>query len=467
MVVTAYDQYLNKAAGFADTVYFISSDSSATLPGAHTYTTGDAGGHTFSVTFATAGTQSVTAIDANTGMSGSASSVVNGTAATASKYTPITPVRVLDTRYGMGHYGRLTANVPLTFQVTGVAGIPAENANSDITAVTGNLTVAVPSSGWAVYVGPAPLANPTASTINFAAGQTASNGVTVALSSTGTLSATYISFAGNSTDLVFDVTGYFTNDATGTQLLYHPIAPFRAVDTRVTPAFPLGGIASLVANQPVCWNVATGTITGALAVTGNVTVTNASSGWAVALGPTLASVTSPSTSTLNFTGGTTQANGVTIVLGAGNLCAAFISSTGNTADLVFDVTGYYTAAAGLAYYPIAPVRIVDSRANVGLSSKLPANSPRGFQVANVGTIDVGALAITGNLTMVNETSGWAAYVGPAPVPAPSSSTINFSAGQIISNDVTVQLGAGFLYATYISTAGNTTDMVLDVSGYFK
>jgi hypothetical protein len=31
-----------------------------------------------------------------------------------------------------------------------------------------------------------------------------------ALSATGTLSATYISTSGNTTDLVFDVTGYFT-----------------------------------------------------------------------------------------------------------------------------------------------------------------------------------------------------------------------------------------------------------------
>jgi hypothetical protein len=34
--------------------------------------------------------------------------------------------------------------------------------------------------------------------------------VTVALSSSGTLSATYMAGAGATTDLVFDVTGYFT-----------------------------------------------------------------------------------------------------------------------------------------------------------------------------------------------------------------------------------------------------------------
>jgi hypothetical protein len=70
--------------------------------------------------------------------------------------------------------------------------------------------------------------------------------------------------------------------------------------------------------------------------------------------------------------------------------------------------------------------------------------------------------------MVNETSGWAAFLGPNPVVSPASSTVNFSAGQIISNGVTVQLSAlYYLSATYISAAGNKTDMVLDVSGYFQ
>jgi hypothetical protein len=33
--------------------------------------------------------------------------------------------------------------------------------------------------------------------------------VTVALGSGGTLSATYISYSGNTTDLIFDATGYY------------------------------------------------------------------------------------------------------------------------------------------------------------------------------------------------------------------------------------------------------------------
>jgi hypothetical protein len=73
------------------------------------------------------------------------------------------------------------------------------------------VTVVNSSAGWAEYLGPAPIASPTTSTVNFATGEVAGNNLTVALSSTGTLSATYISSAGNKTDLVFDVTGYFVS----------------------------------------------------------------------------------------------------------------------------------------------------------------------------------------------------------------------------------------------------------------
>jgi hypothetical protein len=58
-------------------------------------------------------------------------------------------------------------------------------------------------------VGPDPDPNPTTSTLNFLRGEAKANGVTVALGSGGTVSATFISYSGNTTDLVFDVTGYY------------------------------------------------------------------------------------------------------------------------------------------------------------------------------------------------------------------------------------------------------------------
>ena len=61
--VTVYDAYGNVATGYTGTVAFSSSDSRAVLPAAYTFSGGDAGTHTFPVTFDTAGTQSIMATD--------------------------------------------------------------------------------------------------------------------------------------------------------------------------------------------------------------------------------------------------------------------------------------------------------------------------------------------------------------------------------------------------------------------
>lgn len=59
--VTAQDPYGNTTRGFRGTVKFRSSDAAAVLPAAYTYTAADAGVHTFTATFNTVGSQSLTA----------------------------------------------------------------------------------------------------------------------------------------------------------------------------------------------------------------------------------------------------------------------------------------------------------------------------------------------------------------------------------------------------------------------
>jgi hypothetical protein len=119
-------------------------------------------------------------------------------------YHALTPGRVLDTRISLGT-GTFSSGVPRTFAVTGLAGVP-----SSATAVTGNLTVVGQTHAGYVALTPEPTASPTTSTLNFPVGDTRANGVTVALGAGGHLSATYVSGrAGDHTQLIFDVTGYF------------------------------------------------------------------------------------------------------------------------------------------------------------------------------------------------------------------------------------------------------------------
>jgi hypothetical protein len=61
--VTLRDPYGNIATGYTGTVHFTSSDQKAALPANYTFTSADTGQHTFTATFETAGTQSVTATD--------------------------------------------------------------------------------------------------------------------------------------------------------------------------------------------------------------------------------------------------------------------------------------------------------------------------------------------------------------------------------------------------------------------
>ena len=118
------------------------------------------------------------------------------------------------------------------------------------------------------------------------------------------------------------------------------------------------------------------------------------------------------------------------------------------------VAKFVTDMTPATYVPLAPARVLDSRFGNGLSGKFSAGVP-----AN-------ATAVTGNLTVTNQTAAGAAFLGPSPTPAPSSSTLNFPVGDNRANGVTLALGAGgTLSATYLASSGST-DFVFDVTGYF-
>ena len=78
--VTAYDPYGNVAAGYTGTVQFTSTDPSAGLPANYTFTSGNAGIHTFTATLNTVGTQTIYATDPVTAtVKGSATATVSST----------------------------------------------------------------------------------------------------------------------------------------------------------------------------------------------------------------------------------------------------------------------------------------------------------------------------------------------------------------------------------------------------
>ena len=159
---------------------------------------------------------------------------------------------------------------------------------------------------------------------------------------------------------------------------------------------------------------------------------------------------------------------MTVALGAGGtLSATYVAAAGATTHLIFDVTGYYLAGpGGASFFPLTPTRVLDSRSNVGANGVFRANTPRNFVVADGTPVPTDAVAVTGNLTVTGQTK--AGYVVLAPAAGATTSSLNFPKGDTRANGVTVALGpGGRLNATYVATAGATTHLIFDVTGYFR
>jgi uncharacterized delta-60 repeat protein len=102
--VTARDAYGNLTAGYRGAVHFTSSDAKANIPGDYTFSSGDAGVHTFTGTLKTAGAQSITATDKNT------------PAITGSQ--TVTVVAAAATHFSISAPASVTNGVPFTIVVT-------------------------------------------------------------------------------------------------------------------------------------------------------------------------------------------------------------------------------------------------------------------------------------------------------------------------------------------------------------
>ena len=250
-------------------------------------------------------------------------------------YHPITTTRVLDTR--TSHTTHLFhANVAQAFQVTNGGTIPA-----DATAITANVTVTNQTKAGYVALTPTNNNNPTTSTLNFPLKDDRANGLTIPLAVSGKVSAVYKAATGATTNLIVDVTGYYS--AAGGGLLFHPLNPGRRVDTRL--AVGLSGFGNgLTGAQGTTSRSAViaghfGVPAAASAITGNLTITAQTGAGYVAV--TNASVAHPTTSTINFPLGDDRANGVTVPLGAGDLWFVYQVLAGKHVQLILDLTGYF------------------------------------------------------------------------------------------------------------------------------
>lgn len=244
----------------------------------------------------------------------------------ASRFTSLSPTRVLDTRIGLGApTGAVAQAGSIDLQVAGQGGVDA-----DADAAVLNVTVTEPTGEGYVTVWPTGAPMPTASNLNFVPHQTVPNLVVAKLGDGGRVS---LYNSAGSTHLIADVLGCFRS-AAGSRLT--SIAPARLLDTRTD-----GGGSNPVGQTPLVLPVVNrGGVppNGVTAVVLNVTATEGTSDGYVTVYP--AGQDAPMASNLNITVGRTRANLVIAKVGTDGAVALF-NSAGNI-HLIADVVGYFT-----------------------------------------------------------------------------------------------------------------------------
>ncbi|MFW5469224.1 hypothetical protein ACOCJ4_04175 [Knoellia sp. CPCC 206435] len=238
-------------------------------------------------------------------------------------YTPVTPTRVLDTRSALGTTS--TSKVgPGGTVVLDVPGLPV-----GAKAVTLNVTATQPTAGSYVTVWPTGSARPNASSLNFTAGKTVPNLVTVAVNNDGKVS---LYNAGGSVHLFADLAGWFAGDTASS---YSPVTPQRVLDTRSGLGAPRAKLGPAPATITL---TVPGLPANATAVALNVTASGPTSSSWLTVYP--GNVGRPSASNLNYVAGQTVANMVVAKVAPGGQ-VTFSNAVGSV-DVIADLAGFYT-----------------------------------------------------------------------------------------------------------------------------
>ncbi|HEY6066448.1 MAG TPA: hypothetical protein VIY96_09845, partial [Thermoanaerobaculia bacterium] len=127
-----------------------------------------------------------------------------------------------------------------------------------------------------------------------------------------------------------------------------------------------------------------------------------------------------------------------------------------------------TPLSPLGFYTVAPCRLADTRDPAGPfgGPSLPAGASRDFTfVGNCG-IAPGATAVSLNVTVVNPTALGFLTLFPQGSPIPLASTVNYRAGQIRGNNAIVPVGTGGGISVFSGQGSGTTDVIIDVNGFF-
>jgi hypothetical protein len=250
------------------------------------------------------------------------------------------------------------------------------------------------------------------------------------------------------------------------ELRFVPVTPCRVADTRNStgpfggPPIPGGATRDFTIPNSTCGIPAT-----AQAYSLNVAVVPAGPLGYLTLWPS--GQTQPVASTLNSLDGRIKSNAAIVPAGTGGAISAFAS---NATDIVLDINGYFVPATdptALAFYPVTPCRVADTRnatAPLGGPALIGGQS-RPFPILSASACNIPSSAQAYSLNFAAVPKGPLGYMTAWPTgqSQPAASSLNALTGTVTSNAVIVPAGVGGAINVF---ASNSTDLVIDVNGYF-
>jgi len=250
-------------------------------------------------------------------------------------------------------------------------------------------------------------------------------------------------------------------EAVSPAMHFIPVTPCRVVDTRnATGTF---GGPEMTGGETRAFPIPTGSCgipANATAYSVNVTVVPDAILGFLAIWPD--GLPRPLVSTLN-SDGRVKANAAIVPAGNNGAIDVYVS---HPTQVVLDINGYFVPSGsvsnGLAFYPVAPCRIYDTRTN-GTTLGGLYNQARAFQISGNCGIPSTAKAFSLNITAVpHDTLGFLA-TWPSGQSQPVVSTLNSDTGAVTANAAIVPAGAGGEVSIFVSAV---TDIVIDADGYF-
>jgi len=182
----------------------------------------------------------------------------------------------------------------------------------------------------------------------------------------------------------------------------------------------------------------------------------------------------PVVSTLNSNDGRVKANAAIIPAGTNGAVSVYVT---DTTDVILDIDGYFTAPGSqtLQFYPLTPCRVADTR---------QTNFPQGLGAPSFGNTETRELpvllnspclqglphtpqAYSFNVTVVPNPAGQRlnyVTIWPSNESQPVVSTLNNPTATVVANAAIVP--ADPMNGDVSVYADNSTDVIIDVNGYF-